>query len=298
MNAEQIAKLKELAQAATPGPWERVDAPKSEYWPAGKVVGSVHGLRRICDAPALMSDGENAANMAFIGAANPAAVLELIALAEKATPPVSALTYNRLLAIADHPGAHEALVEFSHDPTADNGVCVVRAILAAAAPAPADKPHSQFTNSENSSLNGDKPAPAIQQESIAPRIHLVPGKMHCARCKFSLIRKTLYVSSGDVGAGGNETEPCPNGCGPLWPVTWEQEARDGYVLMEGLLERAVRAEAALAQPVDLSKLTRYEFRTGFKTDVPAAGMLPEVLGTYAMFADVEQLIASLREGSK
>lgn len=77
-------------------------------------------------------------------------------------------------------------------------------------------------------------------------MNLVPGKMHCARCKFSLLRKTLYVQSGTVGAGGSETEPCPNGCGPLWPMTWEQEARDCYQLMDGLFERAKKAEDALA----------------------------------------------------
>lgn len=54
---------------------------------------------------------------------------------------------------------------------------------------------------------------------VERRPDLVPGKMRCAKCKFGLTRVTLYTGNGAVGAGGNETEPCPNGCGPLWPVT-------------------------------------------------------------------------------
>lgn len=77
------------------------------------------------------------------------------------------------------------------------------------------------------------------------RSDTVPGKMHCARCKFSLQRINLYVLSGSVGAGDNATEPCPNGCGPLWPVTWEQEAREGWRINETLFERAYAAETAL-----------------------------------------------------
>lgn len=75
---------------------------------------------------------------------------------------------------------------------------------------------------------------------------LVPGKLCCARCKFTLLRNVLHMPSGSIGAGTNETEPCPNGCGPLWPITWEQEAHDCYKLMEEFLNRAVKAEGALA----------------------------------------------------
>jgi hypothetical protein len=83
---------------------------------------------------------------------------------------------------------------------------------------------------------------------------VVPGVMHCARCKFRLQRVNLYVNVGAVGAGDNDTEPCPNGCGPLWPVTWEQEAREGYKLAEDLFERAKRAEDALRELVALKDI--------------------------------------------
>lgn len=51
-------------------------------------------------------------------------------LAARQPAPVE-LSYLQLLAIADDSEAHEALQGFSEDPTQDNGVCVVRAILAA-----------------------------------------------------------------------------------------------------------------------------------------------------------------------
>jgi hypothetical protein len=60
----------------------------------------------------------------------------------------------------------------------------------------------------------------------------VPGKMRCAKCGFTLLRKTLYMKSGTVGPGDNETEPCPNRCGPLWPQTWKQEAEELGELLE------------------------------------------------------------------
>ena len=84
------------------------------------------------------------------------------------------------------------------------------------------------------------------------RSDLVPGVMHCAKCKFQLNRVTLCVSDGNAYAGDNKTEPCPNGCGPLWPVTWEQEARNCWKTLEEMHERlqAAPAAGAVAGPVD------------------------------------------------
>lgn len=48
------------------------------------------------------------------------------------------------------------------------------------------------------------------------------GMMHCAKCKFVLNRVTLTPQG--AFCGDNKTEPCPNGCGPLWPMTWKQRA--------------------------------------------------------------------------
>lgn len=86
----------------------------------------------------------------------------------------------------------------------------------------------------------DKPhAEAVERKDI------VPGMMYCAKCKFCLTRRTLYVQSGNVGSGTNETEPCPNGCGPLWPVTWKMLCDD----YEERLVEEIEKNKALPQPV-------------------------------------------------
>lgn len=73
----------------------------------------------------------------------------------------------------------------------------------------------------------------------------VPGVMHCARCKFVLTRTNLYVGDGTTGPGTNETEPCSNGCGPLWPMTWEQWARDAVATSERFFDEAKKLRAAV-----------------------------------------------------
>jgi hypothetical protein len=91
-----------------------------------------------------------------------------------------------------------------------------------------------------------------------PRQDLVPGVMHCAKCNFQLTRTTLCVADGNAYAGNNDTEPCPNGCGPLWPVTWEQEARSCWKGLERMHERVAAAEKAVAE-LEAKKATVLEF---------------------------------------
>ena len=93
-----------------------------------------------------------------------------------------------------------------------------------------------------------QPAPATQQAGAVRRAELVPGVMHCAKCKFQLNRVTLCVSDGNAYAGNNKTEPCPNGCGPLWPVTWEQEAKNCWKALEEMHERLMAAAAPQPSP--------------------------------------------------
>jgi hypothetical protein len=83
--------------------------------------------------------------------------------------------------------------------------------------------------------------------SAPNRTDIVPGVMHCAKCKFEITRITLAVNIGAAIAGDNQTEHCPNGCGPLWPVTWEQAARKAWDVSEQLVVRAIAAERSLAE---------------------------------------------------
>lgn len=97
--------------------------------------------------------------------------------------------------------------------------------------------------------------------------HLVPGVMRCAKCEFQLVRTVLYVNSGTAGSGDNKTEPCPNGCGPLWPVTWKQWAEEAQKTAERFFEEA---KAERAKVDDLSMLVR---RLAHALDKPSGNTL-------------------------
>lgn len=114
---------------------------------------------------------------------------------------------------------------------------------------------------------GDVVAPKPTQERNE---NFVPGVMHCAKCRFRLNRTNLNVNVGTVTAGDNKTEPCPNGCGPLWPITWEQEAREGYAALEAMFERAYAAEQALAARPSSPVLQLVASKSGTKQGQDAA----------------------------
>lgn len=114
---------------------------------------------------------------------------------------------------------------------------------------------------------GDVVAPKPTQERNE---NFVPGVMHCAKCRFRLNRINLNVNVGTVTAGDNKTEPCPNGCGPLWPITWEQEAREGYAALEAMFERAYAAEQALAARPSSPVLQLVASKSGTKQGQDAA----------------------------
>ena len=122
-----------------------------------------------------------------------------------------------------------------------------------------------------------QPAPATQQVGEVRRAELVPGVMHCAKCKFQLNRVTLCVSDGNAYAGNNKTEPCPNGCGPLWPVTWEQEAKNCWKALEEMHERLMAAAA----PKPVAREPLDEARRMFDAGWKAA----------ALFCDREDVVA-------
>lgn len=101
----------------------------------------------------------------------------------------------------------------------------------------------------------------------APPCDVVPGKVQCAKCGFSLQRVNLYMLSGTTGAGGEETEPCPNDGTPLLPVTWEQEAREAWKMAEQQFDRAHALEVAGAELVACKDLKDEESRQRQRRDV-------------------------------
>ena len=126
-----------------------------------------------------------------------------------------------------------------------------------------------------------QPAAATQQAGEVRRAELVPGVMHCAKCKFQLNRVTLCVSDGNAYAGNNKTEPCPNGCGPLWPVTWEQEAKNCWKALEEMHERLMAAAAPQPTQPQAGAVPLDEARRLFDAGWKAA----------ALFCDREDVVA-------
>jgi hypothetical protein len=75
---------------------------------------------------------------------------------------------------------------------------------------------------------------SLSAPGATERADIVPGLMRCGKCDFRLMRQTIYMESGIIGAGTSETEPCSNGCGPLWPITWEEQAYDLAAQLDAL----------------------------------------------------------------
>ncbi|MES2415150.1 MAG: hypothetical protein V4614_15190 [Pseudomonadota bacterium] len=88
---------------------------------------------------------------------------------------------------------------------------------------------------------------ALEQAEGRMPSNFVPGRMRCAKCEFGLTKTVLCMADGGMYAAKHESEPCPNGCGPLEAVTWEQEARDGWKSCESMFERMKAAEDELAK---------------------------------------------------
>ena len=74
MTQEQINELRKLAEAATPGPWNTSPGGCGIIGPDKQWLGGMNDW--VCEYSEEMTQSEN--NAAFIAAANPAAVLELI----------------------------------------------------------------------------------------------------------------------------------------------------------------------------------------------------------------------------
>lgn len=73
---------------------------------------------------------------------------------------------------------------------------------------------------------------------------LAPGVLRCAKCDFRLIKTTLTPA----GAFANNTpDTCPNCNVPMWRISWEDEAKEAFRVAESQMNRALEAEAQLAE---------------------------------------------------
>lgn len=87
----------------------------------------------------------------------------------------------------------------------------------------------------------------------------VPGVMRCAKCKFRLVKANLNMQDGTVSAAaGLEPEACPNGCGPMWPSTWRQEAEENLEIAERLQTQLSDLRVKFAEAEKTAMLAREE----------------------------------------
>jgi hypothetical protein len=61
-----------------------------------------------------------------------------------------------------------------------------------------------------------------------------PGMWRCAKCKFTLIQSNLNMGDGTVTARDEPGDKCPNCDGPLWRVSWKQDAMENMEIAEKL----------------------------------------------------------------
>lgn len=81
------------------------------------------------------------------------------------------------------------------------------------------------------------------------------------------------MAAGTITAGDSKTEPCPNGCGPLWPVTWKEQAlqmRDDseqwFIELQQAKNRiAELEEREILLPERSSMLHRTDFHDDYQT---------------------------------
>ncbi|WPO20665.1 hypothetical protein SH579_06980 [Raoultella ornithinolytica] len=50
---------------------------------------------------------------------------------------------------------------------------------------------------------------------------IAPGILRCTKCSLVQTKNIISVTADTITTVNSESEPCPNGCGPLQPVTWK-----------------------------------------------------------------------------
>lgn len=81
---------------------------------------------------------------------------------------------------------------------------------------------------------------------INPSIH-VPGRWHCAKCDFQLVKSNLNAGDGSMTANTDPGAKCPNCDHPMWPVTWKAHATDGWDCINDFSDQITALKGTIAQ---------------------------------------------------
>ncbi|AHK21988.1 hypothetical protein BF17_16475 [Yersinia similis] len=109
--------------------------------------------------------------------------------------------------------------------------------------------YAKFLEEQNTDLATQLEA-AQKHNAELERDGILPGVMQCAKCSFTLDRVSLNFGNGTVTAGGNEIEPCPNGCGPLHPDTWKRSREELCARFNAAEAELSAANEKLRKPVE------------------------------------------------
>lgn len=69
--------------------------------------------------------------------------------------------------------------------------------------------------------NSEKLEKAQQRLAELKSSGVAPGILRCTECSFVLTKNIISVTADTITTVESESEPCPNGCGQLQPVTWK-----------------------------------------------------------------------------
>ena len=240
--------LRTAAENATPGEW---------------CTDDYHGV--IADAGlnanyyiASCSGPDNRSNKRFIAAANPATVLALLDELEAKDNRINRL--EAIVAVAEQRNALmrdcKRALKVPCD-LVDNQVPVVI--------------HGMVIRLERLKETEDKLTAAEKRIAELSSVVIAPGVMRCAGCGFVLTKNNISMSAGTITAGDSKTEPCPNGCGPLWPVTWKEQAiqfRDDseqwFDELQEARQRIAGLEKSHAQVIQARDHYKRMFEEGFR----------------------------------
>lgn len=105
---------------------------------------------------------------------------------------------------------------------------------------------SEHVQRETRRLKDELEASAKRIADLSSAV-IAPGIMRCAGCGFVLTKNNLNMAAGIITAGDSKTEPCPNDCGPLWPVTWKEQAIEMRDSSEQWFEELQEARQRIAE---------------------------------------------------
>lgn len=72
-----------------------------------------------------------------------------------------------------------------------------------------------------------------------------PGVMRCAKCNLRMLHSSLNAQTGSITANSDPVR-CPNDCGPMWHVTWKQEAIEAQAEAVKAFDKIADLERQLA----------------------------------------------------